>query len=183
MYIQGLCSHYNVNPMTKLKDLPATFMDKLLYGTGDEKVKFVYHSKMMDKEFEEPFEGVINTLQRRANETKSQGMRDFYEYYMSNSDCTECNGTRLKKESLSVKVGDKNIHELTNMSINKIKEHINSLKLKRQEEIISDQIIKELNITENTLKYHNKNIYSKLGVYSRKNLVEIVLELKKQNKM
>ena len=64
---------------------------------------------------------------------------------MSNSECPDCKGTRLKKESLSVKIGDKNINELTGMSVNKIKEHINSLKLSRQEEIIADQILKELN--------------------------------------
>ena len=146
MYIQGLCSHYNVNPMTKLKDLPATFMDKLLYGTGDEKVKFVYHSKMMDKEFEEPFEGVINTLQRRANETKSQGMKTYYEGFMSSVHCDYCNGARLKKEILAVTFGKVNIHELCCMNIASIKEYIDKEyeKLGAKDHAIAEQIVKEL---------------------------------------
>jgi len=145
MYFESIAKHYGVDINVPIKDLPRSFLEKILYGTGDELIDFEHTSYAGTRKFKAPFEGVIPTLERRHSETKSQGMRDFYEYYMSNSDCPECNGTRLKKESLSVKVGDKNINELTNMSINKIKEHINSLKLTKQEEIISDQIIKELN--------------------------------------
>jgi len=145
MYFESIGRHYGVDINVPIKELPRSFLDKILYGTGTEEIDFEYTSYAGTRKFKAPFEGVIPTLERRHSETKSQGMRDFYEFYMSNSDCPECNGTRLKKESLSVKVGDKNINELTNMSINKIKEHINSLKLTRQEEIISDQIIKELN--------------------------------------
>ena len=85
------------------------------------------------------------TLDRRYNETKSQGMRDFYEMYMSESACQTCHGARLKKESLSVKVGDKNINELTDMSIDKIKDFLNSLQLNNKDKMIADQILKELN--------------------------------------
>ena len=74
--------------------------------------------------FRGPFEGVIPTLERRHSETKSQGMRDFYEMYMSDSDCPTCKGSRLSKNSLSVKVGDKNINELTDMSVDKIKDYL-----------------------------------------------------------
>ena len=87
----------------------------------------------------------LPTLERRHNETKSQGMRTFYEMYMSESPCPECHGARLKKESLSVKVGDKNINELTDMPINKIKDYLNSLKLNNKDKMIADQIFKELN--------------------------------------
>jgi len=145
MYFESIAKHYGVDIKVPIKDLSRSFLDKILYGTGDEAIDFEHTSYAGTRKFKAPFEGVIPTLERRHSETKSQGMRDFYEFYMSNSDCPECNGTRLKKESLSVKVGNKNINELTNMSINKIKEHINSLKLSKQEEIISDQIIKELN--------------------------------------
>ena len=72
-------------------------------------------------------------------------MRDFYEYYMSESDCPTCNGARLKKESLAVRVGNKNIKELTDMPVNQIKDYLNSLKLTKKEEMISDQIMQELN--------------------------------------
>ena len=145
MYFESIARHYGVDISKPIKELPRSFLEKILYGTGTEEIDFEHTSYAGTRRFKSPFEGVIPTLERRHSETKSQGMRDFYEYYMSNSDCPECKGTRLKKESLSVKVGNKNIYELTNMSINKIKEHINSLNLTRQEEIISDQIIKELN--------------------------------------
>ena len=72
-------------------------------------------------------------------------MRDFYEFYMSESDCLTCNGARLKKESLAVRVGNKNIKELTDMPVNQIKDYLNSLKLTKKEEMISDQIMQELN--------------------------------------
>lgn len=72
-------------------------------------------------------------------------MRDFYEYYMSNSECPECKGARLKKEVLAVRVGEKNINELTSMSIDKIKTYLNSLELNKKDKMIADQILKELN--------------------------------------
>ena len=96
------------------------------------------------RKFRAPFEGVIPTLNRRYNETKSQGMRDFYEMYMSYSPCETCHGARLKKESLAVKVGDKNINELTDMSIVKIKQYLEALKLTKKEAMIADMIFKEL---------------------------------------
>ena len=104
-----------------------------------------YSSAAGVRKFTAPFEGVIPTLDRRYRETKSQGMKEFYELYMSNSHCPTCNGARLRKESLAVKVGDKNINELTDMSIDKIKAYLNSLKLNNKDKIISEQILKELN--------------------------------------
>lgn len=100
MYIEGLCNHYGVNPTTKLKDLPKDFMDVLLYGSKGEKIKFVHRTKMSDKAFEEEFEGVVNTLQRRCNDTKSQGMKTYYEGFMSSTHCNYCDGARLKKKYL-----------------------------------------------------------------------------------
>lgn len=125
--------------------MPKEFLDKILYGTGDEKIDFEYSSAAGVRKFTAPFEGVIPTLDRRYRETKSQGMKEFYELYMSNSHCPTCNGARLRKESLAVKVGDKNINELTDMSIDKIKAYLNSLKLNNKDKIISEQILKELN--------------------------------------
>lgn len=144
MYFESIAKHYKVDITKPIKKLPKDFLDKILYGTGKEKINFYYTSVTGTRNFTAPFEGVIPTLQRRYNETKSQGMRDFYEMYMSNSPCHMCNGSRLKKESLSVYVGDKNINELTNMPINKIKDYLNSLKLNKKESIIADPIFKEL---------------------------------------
>ena len=145
MYFESIAKHYGVDIKKPIKSLPRSFLDKILYGTGTEEIDFEYSSVAGTRKFKAPFEGVIPTLERRHSETKSQGMRDFYEYYMSDSDCPDCKGARLRKESLAVKVGTKNINELTNMPINKIKDYINSLKLTKKEQIISDQIIKELN--------------------------------------
>ncbi len=145
MYFESIGKHYGVDISVPIKDLPRDFLDKILYGTGTEKIDFQYESSAGIRKFTTPFEGVIPTLERRHSETKSQGMRSFYELYMSNSHCPECNGARLKKESLSVKVGDKNINELTDMSIDKIKSYLNSLELSKKDKMIADQIFKELN--------------------------------------
>lgn len=145
MYFESIAKHYGVDISKPIKKLPNDFLDKILYGTGKEKINFSYTSATGTRNFTVPFEGVIPTLQRRYNETKSQGMRDFYEMYMSDSPCHVCNGARLKKESLSVRIEDKNINELTDMPINQIKEFLNSLQLSKKDAIIADAILKELN--------------------------------------
>ena len=146
MYFESIARHYGVEiKNVPIKKLPRDFLEKILYGTGDEEIDFEYTSAAGTRRFRAPFEGVLPTLERRHNETKSQGMRAFYEMYMSDSPCPECHGARLKKESLSVKVGDKNINELTDMSINKIKDFLNSLELNAKDRMIADQIFKELN--------------------------------------
>ncbi len=146
MYFESIAKHYGVKIKdVPIKKLPRDFMEKILYGTGDEVIDFEYTSFAGTRKFSQPFEGVLPTLERRHSETKSQGMRDFYEMYMSESDCTTCNGARLSKNSLSVKVGDKNINELTDMSIDKIKNYLNALTLSKKDAMIADQILKELN--------------------------------------
>ena len=146
MYFESIAKHYGVEiKEVPIKKLPRWFLEKILYGTGDEAIDFEYTSYAGTRKFTSPFEGVLPTLDRRYNETKSQGMRDFYEMYMSESACQTCHGARLKKESLSVKIGDKNINELTDMSIDKIKDFLNSLQLNNKDKMIADQILKELN--------------------------------------
>ena len=143
MYFESIAKHYNVDISKPIKDLPREFLNKILYGTGEEKIDFQYESPSGVRKYTAAFEGVIPTLTRRHNETKSQGMRDFYEMYMSNSDCDECHGARLKKEVLAVRVGGKNINELTAMPINKMKDFLNKLDLNKKEAMIADQILKE----------------------------------------
>ena len=144
MYFESIAKHYNVDISVPIKKLPREFLDKILYGTGTEEIDFSYTSASGTRKFKSPFEGVIPTLERRYAETKSQGMRDFYEYYMTNSHCTECNGARLNKTSLAVRVKDKNINELTEMSITKIKEYLESLELSKKDAFIAEPILKEL---------------------------------------
>ena len=145
MYFESIAKHYGVEIKNKkIKDLPRWFMEKILYGTGDEQIDFEYSSYAGTRKFTAPFEGVIPTLERRHNETKSQGMRDFYEMYMSNMHCDECNGARLKKEILCIKVGGKNINELTDMSIRNIQEFLRNLELTDSQKIIAEMILKEV---------------------------------------
>ena len=145
MYFESIGSHYGVEIKNKkIKDLPRWFMEKILYGTGDEEIDFEYTSYAGTRRFKAPFEGVLPTLDRRHRETKSQGMRTFYEMYMTNSHCHACNGARLKPEILSIKVGSKNINQLTEMSIRHIKEYLNNLKLNKTQKMISELILKEI---------------------------------------
>ena len=144
MYFEAIGKHYGVDIKVPIKKLPRDFLDKILYGTGDECIDFEHESPFGIRRFSAPFEGVIPTLERRHNETKSQGMREFYEMYMSESECHACHGARLRKEILSIKVGDKNINELTDMPINKIRDYLNSLTLTNQEKLIGEQIFKEI---------------------------------------
>ena len=145
MYFESIAKHYGVDMSVPIKKLPRDFLNKILYGTGTEEIDFEYTSAAGTRRYKAPFEGVIPTLERRYNETKSQGMRDFYEMYMSDMECPECHGARLKPEVLAVKVGDKNINELIAMSIDKIKTYLNSLVLNKKDQMIADQILRELN--------------------------------------
>ena len=145
MYFESVGRHYGIDIKNKkIKDLPRDFIEKILYGTGSEEIDFEYESYAGIRKFKAPFEGVIPTLERRHNETKSQGMRDFYEMYMSNMHCDECNGARLKKEILCIKVGDKNINEITDMSIRQLQEFLRNLELTSSQKMIADMILKEI---------------------------------------
>ena len=146
MYFESIGRHYGVEIKgVPIKKLPRWFLEKILYGTGDEKIDFQFESPAGVRKFTAPFEGVLPTLDRRHSETKSQGMRSFYEMYMTNSHCYTCNGARLKKEILCIKIGGKNINELTDMSIKAMKEFLNNLELTPKEAMIADMILKEIN--------------------------------------
>ena len=144
MYFESIGKHYGVNIKVPIKKLPREFLEKILYGTGNDEIDFEYTSSLGTRKFKSPFEGVIPTLERRHSETKSQGMRTFYELYMSNLDCPTCKGARLKKEILSIKVGDKNINELTEMSIKRMQEYLRNLELDNTQKLISDMIMQEI---------------------------------------
>ena len=144
MYFESIGRHYGVDIKKKIKDLPRDFLEKILYGTGTEEIDFEFESPYGTRKFKAPFEGVIPTLERRHNETKSQGMRDFYELYMSNMHCDECHGARLKKEILSIKIGNKNINELTDLSIRQLQDFLRNLELTPSQKIIADMILKEI---------------------------------------
>ena len=145
MYFESIGRHYGIDIKNKkIKDLPRKFLEKILYGTGDEEIDFEFSSYAGVRKFTTPFEGVLPTLERRHNETKSQGMRDFYELYMSELPCDECHGARLKKEILCIKIGGKNINEVTDMSIRQLQEFLRNIALTASQKIIADMILKEI---------------------------------------
>ena len=145
MYFESIAKHYGVKIKgVKIKDLPRSFMEKIMYGTGDEEIDFVYKSSTGTHHNRATFEGVIPTLERRHRDTKSAGMMQWYEMYMTEQECSACHGARLKPEVLAVKVGTLNIKELTDMPIRSIKEYLLSLKLSEKEEMIASQIMQEL---------------------------------------
>ena len=145
MYFESVAKFYGVEIKNKkIKDLPRSFLEKILYGTGTDVIDFEHTSIIGTRKFSSPFEGVIPTLSRRYKETKSNGMRTFYEMYMSDAPCEKCNGARLKDEVLSVKVGTKNINQITEMSIDKLQKYISELKLNKTQKLISELILKEI---------------------------------------
>jgi len=145
MYFESIAKHYGVKIKgVKIKDLPRSFMEKIMYGTGDEEIDFVYKSSTGTHHNRATFEGVIPTLERRHRDTKSAGMMQWYEMYMTEQECSACHGARLKPEVLAVKVGTLNIKELTDMPIRSIKEYLLSLELSEKEEMIASQIMQEL---------------------------------------
>ena len=145
MYFESIAKHYGVKIKgVKIKDLPRSFMEKIMYGTGDEEIDFVYKSSTGTHHNRAPFEGIIPTLERRHRDTKSAGMMQWYEMYMTEQECSACHGARLKPEVLAVKVGTLNIKELTDMPIRSIKEYLLSLELSEKEEMIASQIMQEL---------------------------------------
>lgn len=145
MYFESIAKHYGVKIKgVKIKDLPRSFMEKIMYGTGDEEIDFVYKSSTGTYHNRATFEGVIPTLERRHRDTKSAGMMQWYEMYMTEQECSACHGARLKPEVLAVKVGTLNIKELTDMPIRSIKEYLLSIELSEKEEMIASQIMQEL---------------------------------------
>lgn len=144
MYIKALAKHYGFRTSTPICQLPDHILDIILYGTKGEKIKVEYDREYGSGTFTAPFEGVITSMERRYRETQSEGMKRYYEEFMSNNPCPECNGARLKKESLAVTVGGLNIYELTCRPVSEIREFFDNLTLTEKERLIAHQILKEI---------------------------------------
>jgi len=144
MYLDAMALHYGFDVNLPWEKLPADIARKILYGTNGEKIKVQYAKEYGSGTFMSAFEGVINSLDRRHNETKSEGMKEYYEAFMSSIECPDCHGKRLKKESLAVTINDRNINDLTSLSIRECDAFFKSLPLSRRELIIAGQIMKEL---------------------------------------
>ncbi|MDD4779507.1 MAG: excinuclease ABC subunit UvrA [Tissierellia bacterium] len=140
-------AHYHGFDISKpISEAPKEFIDEILYGTNGREITVEFTSKFQGpKEYTREFEGVVNNLQRRYNETKSPEMREWIEDYMYESPCPECHGARLNPVSLAVKVGNKNIYEVTQLSVVKSLKFFEELELSPINKIIGSQIIKEIN--------------------------------------
>jgi len=124
--------------------LPDTAKQVILYGTGEEKVKFTYQRENANLEWYTQYEGIVNNLLRRYKQTSSNYIRRWIEGFMNQVDCAECGGTRLKKEALAVTINDKNIFDVTNLSIKETAVFFENLSLTSQQEQIAHQILKEV---------------------------------------
>ena len=145
MYIAALAKHYNFSLDTPVCDLPQSVIDIILYGTGSTRIKVEYDKEYGSGSFMTAFEGIINSLERRYKETQSDGMKQYYEGFMGTNPCPDCNGERLKKESLAVTICDKNISELCRMPIGALRGFFESITLTERERLIARQILKEIN--------------------------------------
>ena len=144
MYLAALGEKYGFSLDTPFKELSAEAKKVILYGTGSERIHVEYHKEFGEGSYDSPFEGVIPNLERRYRETQSDFMKREIEEYMANIPCPDCNGKRLKRESLSVTVGGMNIAEISDMTVRHAREKLGSLKLTQTEELIARQILKEI---------------------------------------
>ena len=143
--IQTACEHYKIDMNKKAKNLTRKELDIIFYGT-DELLTFNYMAKNGNtRTTTGKFEGIITNLERRYMETKSNWIRQWIENYMTELTCPKCHGARLDDSILSVKIGKKNIYEITQLSIGKLHEFLSDLKLNKEQKEISNLIIKEIN--------------------------------------
>ena len=142
VHFDALAAKYGLSLETPFKDLPRKIKDIIFYGTK-EKLRITYSNVRGTGTYDYAFEGVINTLQRRYNET-SEAMRAEFEEYMTNIECPDCHGKRLRPEVLAITVNGKNISEVTELSIGKMQEFFQSLTLTERENMIAERILKEI---------------------------------------
>ena len=144
MYYEGLAKKYDFSLDTPVKDLPDEIIDILLYGSRGEKMSVVRESEKAKFSYNAAFEGIINNLERRYRDTQSTFAKADIESYMSAIPCDSCHGDRLSPESLAVTVGGLNISELCHRSVVKILDFVNNLSLTEKEQLIADEILKEI---------------------------------------
>ncbi len=143
--VQSLADKFGVSIETPFKDLPEDFVQELLYGSNNVMVEFIFESKYGGKrEYKAPFEGVIVNLERRYRETNSEYSREKIEEFMAETPCPKCKGARLKKEVLSVLVGNKNIMDVTDFSVNDLIDFIENINLTEKQKFIGHEILKEI---------------------------------------
>ena len=142
---RGLAKKYNFSLNVPVNKLPQEIIDIILYGTKGEEIEIEHMGKRGLSKYMTPFEGIVTNLQRRYDETDSEWSKWDIEGLMREIPCNECNGKRLRRESLSVTVGGKNIDEVCDLPVNRAKDFFNGLKLDNQKSMIAEEILKEIN--------------------------------------
>ena len=143
--LDALSKEYGFSLDTPFEDYPKEVHDVLIHGTNGKAVKVYYKGQRGEGVYDVAFEGLIRNVERRYRETSSETMKAEYEEFMNITPCSACKGQRLKPGALAVTVGDKNISELTGMSIEKLQTFLKELKLSNQQLLIGGQILKEIN--------------------------------------
>ncbi|MBO5783293.1 MAG: excinuclease ABC subunit UvrA, partial [Clostridia bacterium] len=144
MYVKALAKHYGFSLDTPVKDLPKSAYDILMYGSDGEQIDLKYNTHAFSGSYKLQWEGFVNNLQRRYNNTSSDTVKYDIERYMTTCPCPTCQGKRLKQESLSVRIGGKNIAEVCDMSVEKLVQFIDGLPLSPTQQMIAAAILKEI---------------------------------------
>ena len=142
--LDALAIEYHFSLDTPFQDYPDDVKNVLIHGTNGHAVKVYYKGQRGEGVYDVVFPGLIKNVEQRYRETGSDAMKQEYESFMQITPCKTCKGQRLKKESLAVTVGDRNIYEVTSLSIENLKKFMSELKLTEQQELIGKQILKEI---------------------------------------
>ena len=142
--LRALCAEYNFDLDTPFEKYSKKVQDILLYGTNGKEVKVHYKGQRGEGTYPVAFEGLIKNVERRYRETFSESSKQEYETFMRITPCKECKGMRLKKSSLAVTICDKNIYEITNLSIGNLQEFLNGMELSPTKQMIGKQVLKEI---------------------------------------
>jgi len=142
--LDALAKEYDFSLATPFEDYPQEIQDVIINGTGGRSVKVYYKGQRGEGVYDVAFPGLVRNVEQRYRETGSDAMKQEYESFMRITPCPSCKGQRLKKESLAVTVADKNIYEITNLSIQKLKEFLETMELSEQQMLIGRQILKEI---------------------------------------
>ena len=142
--LDAVCKEYHFDLDTPFEDYPKEIHDVLIYGTDGKEVKVYYKGQRGEGIYPVAFEGLIKNVERRYRETGSQTMKAEYETFMNITPCSACKGQRLKQGALAVTVGDKNISEVTTLSIERLQKFLDELQLTETQQLIGNQILKEI---------------------------------------
>ena len=142
--LDALAKEYHFDLDTPFEEYPQEVQDVLIHGTNGKEVKVYYKGQRGEGVYDVAFEGIVKNVERRYRETGSETMKQEYESFMRITPCPSCKGQRLKPEALAVTVGDKNIYEVTSMSISNLHEFLETLKLSETQQLIGEQVLKEI---------------------------------------